>query len=1067
MRALSVVRSLHGHIRLFGFAILALIAIAFRASAAECPYLYGIHDHDPAPTEYLDHIKAGVSGGWVTATVAVGHNPADTSGVDFTAFSTQGHTVVCRINNGYSSEGTIPLPQHYADFAQRCANFVQNSPGCEIWLIGNETNLAVEWPPDGTHKPYVSPQDYANCFRQAYDAIKAVRPAHKVICQAIAPWGGPYGPGTVYGYTHDGNPLCWVDYMSQMLTAIKSSGGIDGIAVHVGSRGYTYGDIHSTQQVSVCGKNLYWSFYVYKDWIDYGIPPDLYHLPLYVTECNGMYYWKGGHPEDPSSHYEPGWMQEIYAEIDRHNQSAKATGKPIFRCVNMYRWCAYCDDWNIDGASNPYKAQILSDLDAAVAQAYQWPESGVIVDNSDAGFSVVSGTWSTGTTAADKYGADYRRNDAGTGADVVRWTPDLLQAGNYEVSVWYPEGANRASNSPFTVVHKDGAQTFPVNQTTNGGQWNVLGTFPFFAGQTGYVSLSDNAEASKVVIADAVRWVYKSPLQLPGTIAGYVRDRNGTGLSGATVATATGGYSTTSGANGIYTIGGVTPGTYTVTASKLGYCYQTVSGVTVPSGGTVNQDFSLTIIGGNLLINGDFEGGFQANGVANYWTSWISAWSNPITFADSTSVVRAGGHAQQWGRPDGFRVHGGICQSVGVTPGRQYVVAGWIRFQATDPGAWAEIGYDLTGQTSNGEAATVQYTKLESGGQNTWLYYSGIVTATTSQLAIFFKFGQYDEGGSGPSWAYADDASISEVPTSPIMQSVGDDGVYQTSSTSIHGTWSASDPESGILGYACAISTAPDIYGIITNGNWLWVGTATQYTRTGLSLANGQIYYVLAKARNPHNQWSSVMASDGIRVVESVSDLAEAKKRPDGRWVEVGDLICTLPTTSSRMGVRQAGQFVGIKLTEGSGSLPSVSAGTQLAVMGRLATSGDTRELTDVYVTTGGNPGAPKPVYLAGREVGGSDFFYDAGPPVQGQKGTPWGTGPNNVGLTATVLGRVTGLGTGKFYISDGCDIVGGLPVKYVAGITPPSVDQYVKVTGLVEADGMLALRQTDISIVE
>ena len=61
----------------------------------------------------------------------------------------------------------------------------------------------------------------------------------------------------------------------------------------------------------------------------------------------------------------------------------------------------------------------------------------------------------------------------------------------------------------------------------------------------------------------------------------------------------------------------------------------------------------------------------------------------------------------------------------------------------------------------------------------------------------------------------------------------------------------------------------------------------------------------------------------------------------------------------------------------------------------------------------------------------------------------------------------MTGLGTGEFYISDGCDILGGLPVKYLAGITPPSADQYVKVTGLVEADGMLVLRQSDISVVE
>lgn len=359
------------HLRRLAIAALMTL-IGSRAMPAESPYIYGIHDHEPAPTEWLSHVKQGsVTGGWLTATVAVGHNPGDMGGVNFTTFSNQGHTVVCRINNGYSDVGTIPLPAYYADFAQRCANFVQNSSGCSIWVIGNETNLASEWPPSGGNKPYVSPQDYASCFRMVYNAIKAVRPNDKVVPQALAPFGGPYGPGVFDQWTHDGCPLNWVDYMNQMLTAIKSTGSLDGIALHINSRGYTYSDIHSTWRVNAGGDELYFSFYVYKDWIDYGIPSDLYHLPLYATECNGVYYWKGGHPENPASHYEPGWMQEVFAEINRYNQTAVSTGKPIFRCVNMYRWCNGCDGWNIDGSSNPYKSQILSDLDAAVAQAYR------------------------------------------------------------------------------------------------------------------------------------------------------------------------------------------------------------------------------------------------------------------------------------------------------------------------------------------------------------------------------------------------------------------------------------------------------------------------------------------------------------------------------------------------------------------------------------------------------------------------------------------------------------------------------------------------------------------------
>ncbi len=347
-------------------------------SADECPFLYGIHDHEPSPAEYLSHIEnaSGVGRGWVTATVAVGHDPGDMGGVDFTWFSNRGHTVICRINNGYFNEGTIPLPVHYSDFATRCANFVANSPGCEIWVIANETNLACEWPPSGNHKAYVSPQSYADCFRLCYDAIKAVRPTHKVCSQALAPWAGPYGSGTLSSYTHDGNPLNWVQYMNQMLTAIHSSGGIDGIALHITSRGYNYSDIHSTAQMNAAGQLLYSSFYVYKDWVNYGIPSLLYSLPLYATECNGMYYWKGGHPENPAAHYESGWVQEIYHEIDNYNRTVAATeGKPRYHCINFYRWCSHCDDWNIDGDSNPYKSQILADLDDALTHAYRWDTS--------------------------------------------------------------------------------------------------------------------------------------------------------------------------------------------------------------------------------------------------------------------------------------------------------------------------------------------------------------------------------------------------------------------------------------------------------------------------------------------------------------------------------------------------------------------------------------------------------------------------------------------------------------------------------------------------------------------
>lgn len=392
--------------------------------AAESLYLYGIHDHDPNPQEYLNHFTSGGVTGWVTATVAIGHNPNDHGGVDFRFISNQGHTVICRLNNGYCGDGTIPLPQYYADFATRCANFVAASRGCSIWVIGNETNLSVEWPPSGRHKFYVSPQAYATCFGQVYNAIKTVAPTHKVCSQGLAPFAGPYGGGNVDCgggdiYSADGVPINWVQYMNQMLTAIANAGnGPDGIALHINSRGYTIDDIHSTAKVNANGQLLYFSFYVYKDWINLGIPPSLYHLPLYATECNGIYYWDGGHSEcascsNPSCCHQPGWMQEIYAEINRWNTiDAPAAGKPIFHCVNMYRWCSWCDEWNIDGSAR--EAQIKADLDAAVTHAYRWavppvaafsgsPLSGIVpltVNFTDSSTGTIdTWTWNFGDTA--------------------------------------------------------------------------------------------------------------------------------------------------------------------------------------------------------------------------------------------------------------------------------------------------------------------------------------------------------------------------------------------------------------------------------------------------------------------------------------------------------------------------------------------------------------------------------------------------------------------------------------------------------------------------------------------
>jgi N-acetyl-anhydromuramyl-L-alanine amidase AmpD len=130
-----------------------------------------------------------------------------------------------------------------------------------------------------------------------------------------------------------------------------------------------------------------------------------------------------------------------------------------------------------------------------------------IIDNVDPGFSVLSGSWTAGTSAAGKYGADYRFASTGPSMTAeAEWRPTLPFGGTWAVDVWYPAGSNRAPDAPFTVYHASGNTTVSVNQQINGGAWFNLGTYSFFTGNSGYVRLGNHATSGNVVIADAVRF---------------------------------------------------------------------------------------------------------------------------------------------------------------------------------------------------------------------------------------------------------------------------------------------------------------------------------------------------------------------------------------------------------------------------------------------------------------------------------------------------------------------------------------------------------------------------------
>ena len=134
----------------------------------------------------------------------------------------------------------------------------------------------------------------------------------------------------------------------------------------------------------------------------------------------------------------------------------------------------------------------------------------IVKDNPTASFV---GTWFTGTSSTDKYGADYSYcTTATTETKTATWTPKIDISGYYTVYVWYPQGSNRSTMAPFTIVWDGSQQTVNVNQQSGGGQWVTLVTNKrFMAGTAGYVKLGNGTgESSLNVMADAVRFLLVS-----------------------------------------------------------------------------------------------------------------------------------------------------------------------------------------------------------------------------------------------------------------------------------------------------------------------------------------------------------------------------------------------------------------------------------------------------------------------------------------------------------------------------------------------------------------------------
>lgn len=113
-----------------------------------------------------------------------------------------------------------------------------------------------------------------------------------------------------------------------------------------------------------------------------------------------------------------------------------------------------------------------------------------------------SGNWTTASTAADKYGSDYKYRWTAAVSDSASWTSNLVNGGNYDISAWWSAGSNRSTSAGY---HLPDGSVVNRNQQANGGAWQLLGTRKLAAGNQS-VLLSCWTTTGYVVIADAVKF---------------------------------------------------------------------------------------------------------------------------------------------------------------------------------------------------------------------------------------------------------------------------------------------------------------------------------------------------------------------------------------------------------------------------------------------------------------------------------------------------------------------------------------------------------------------------------
>jgi hypothetical protein len=235
-------------------------------------------------------------------------------------------------------------------------------------------------------------------------------------------------------------------------------------------------------------------------------------------KCTTTSVWDVGPWNTKDDYWNPSSVREMWKTLPQGKPEAQAAYQDGFNGGLDQFGRRPANPAGIDIADGAFWTDLGMSNNDWVDVTYLWTSgggttTGLVIDSNNAnndstkGYIQLTGTsWGSSTNVAGYYGSNYLASPTAAISEPATFWFYLPAAATKTIDAWWTSASDRSTTAPFVIWNANGTQlaTVKVNQQSNGGKWNALGTWSFPAGWN-KVQLSRWTTAGSYVIADAIQ----------------------------------------------------------------------------------------------------------------------------------------------------------------------------------------------------------------------------------------------------------------------------------------------------------------------------------------------------------------------------------------------------------------------------------------------------------------------------------------------------------------------------------------------------------------------------------